>query len=144
LETGGQWAAGNFGLDGGKVGFIGFAKVPGDADNEWRDVVAGGQPLAGFDQDVQALVFTDAGEVTDDGLLLRRLFGARSVAAQPETVGDDVDPRAVDAEVVGHEASVVIVERDERVNVGGALSQDRTGLIVIRVRQFLEEDVLAR
>ncbi len=61
---------------------------------------------------------------------------ALAMAFELEAVADDVDFLAVDAQVVGHVVGVVVVERGEGADFGGALAEQLTGLLVVGWLQF--------
>ena len=58
-------------------------------------------------------------------------------------MGDDVNLCPVDGQVVGHEVGVVVVECDEGIDVGGALTEDLPRGFVVWRGELFEEEVLA-
>ena len=81
------------------------------------------------------------------GSVAERCICAIRVAAWPskfQPVRNHVDLRAIDRQVIRHEIGVVSIERDKRVDIRRPLAQVAAGFVVIRRRQLLQEQVLAR
>jgi hypothetical protein len=57
-----------------KVGTIAGAEVAGGAQFERRDIISTRQLFAGFDQEMEAFICADAGEIADDA----RVVGVRA------------------------------------------------------------------
>src|SRR5690349_6831384 len=93
---------------------------------------------------MQPLVVTDSRQIPDSPRLVGRVFTARSMSCVVEPMRNHGDAISRHVEVRRHIVSVVIVERDKRVDVTSALTKQRPGLLVMRSDEFLEKDVLAR
>ena len=127
-----------------EIGFVALAQVAGGVQHERRHVVARRQLLAASTSRCRPL----SSQIRAKKPMTRgssgRFSTPRAVALQLQAVRNHVDPRPIHRQIVGHEIGVVVVERDKRIDIRRPLAQVGSRFVVIRRRQLLQKQILAR
>ena len=126
--------------------FIAGTAAAADPQLDLWDASAPADLDEGVDHGVEALLRAHAREETDRQLVARPLGGARRqgvVAREADAVRRDLDPVRREAEAPGHPSREVAARRDPAVHVGGPLLQGGPRLGAPRLRQGIQERLLA-